>query len=128
MRAKMSTIVKIERGPTSSSTQSAPHNGGLSGHVPRIDIGGSNLRVALADSKGSLLGEWSASTKATSSPEMVVQQIREGVDSLLERHSVTQRSLLAAAAGAPGITRVDAGIVVATSYLKGWRNVAFRDV
>ncbi len=128
VKVKMSTIDKVERGAAFSSDRSAPHNGADSGYVIGIDIGGSNLRVALADSKGHLLGKWSASTKATSSPEMVVQQIREGVDSLLERHSVSHRSLLAAAAGAPGITRVDVGIVVATSYLKGWKNVAFRDV
>ena len=39
-----------------------------------------------------------------------------------------RRSLLAVAAGAPGITDADSGVVIATSYLKGWRNVPFRSL
>ena len=97
------------------------------GHVIGIDIGGSNLRVALADTQGNLLGKWSASTRETSSAEMVVEQIRQGVDSLLVSNSVSHNSLIAVGAGAPGITQVDAGIVVATSYLRGWKNVPLRD-
>ncbi len=97
-----------------------------SGYVVGVDIGGSNLRVALADMKGTLLDKWSASTKRTSSPAMVIEQIRDGVDCLLKKASVSRRSLLAVAAGAPGITDAEAGVVVATSYLRGWRNVPFR--
>jgi glucokinase len=58
---------------------------------------------------------------------MVVEQIRQGVDSLLESNSVSHNSLIAVGAGAPGITQVETGIVVATSYLKGWKNVPLRD-
>ena len=96
------------------------------GHVVGVDIGASNLRVALADMDGKVLGKWSASTKATSSPAMVIEQIRTGVKYLLEQASVPRRSLLAVAAGAPGITDSDAGIVVATSYLRGWKDVPLR--
>lgn len=93
------------------------------GLVIGVDIGGSNLRVALADIQGDVLGKWSTSTRATSSPEMVVAQIAEGVDSLLEQSNSSHRSLLAIAAGAPGVTDPKAGMVLVTSYLKGWKNV-----
>ncbi|MGA7930057.1 MAG: ROK family protein, partial [Candidatus Sulfotelmatobacter sp.] len=96
------------------------------GHVLGVDIGGSNLRIALADMNGTVLGKWSASTKKTSSPDMVIEQIRKGVKNLLEHASVSRRSLLAVAAGAPGITDGDAGVVVTTSYLKGWKDVPLR--
>lgn len=95
------------------------------GHVIGVDIGGSNMRIGLADMKGTVLSKWSTSTKRTSSPDMVIEQIRAGVTNLLEQASVPRRSLLAIAAGAPGITDADSGVVVATSYLKGWRNVPF---
>ena len=72
---------------------------------------------------GTMLGKWSASTKETSSPGMVIEQIHTGVKYLLEHASVPCRSLLAVAAGAPGITDADAGVVVATSYLRGWKDV-----
>ena len=98
------------------------------GHVIGVDIGGSNMRIALADMKGTVLSKWSTSTKRTSSTDMVVDQILAGVTHLLEQASVPRRSLLAIAAGAPGITDADSGVVVATSYLKGWRNVPFRSL
>src|ERR1700685_1424997 len=96
------------------------------GHVLGVDIGGSNLRIALADMNGKVLGKWSASTKKTSSPDMVIGQIRKGVKNLLEHASVSRRSLLAVAVGAPGITDGDAGVVVTTSNLKGWKDVPLR--
>jgi len=95
------------------------------GYVVGVDIGGSNLRIALADMNGTVLGKWSTSTKRTSSPGMVIKQIAEGVTFLLEHASVSRRSLLAVA-GAPGITDGDAGVVVTTSYLKGWKDVPLR--
>ena len=98
------------------------------GHVVGIDIGGSNLRIALADMKGTVLGRWSTSTKGGSAPEMVIEQIQTGVIYLLQQASVPRRSLLAVAAGAPGITNRDAGVVIATSYLKGWKNVPLRSL
>jgi glucokinase len=96
--------------------------------VVGVDIGGSNLRVALADLRGTVLGKWSASTKETSSPEMVIAQIGNGIDSLLKDSSASRSSLAAIAAGAPGITDREAGVVVATSYLRGWRDVPFQSL
>jgi glucokinase len=96
--------------------------------VVGVDIGGSNLRVAIADLRGTVLGKWSTSTKETSSPEMVIAQIGKGIDALLKRSSVERSSLAAIAAGAPGITDREAGVVVATSYLRGWRDVPFQSL
>jgi glucokinase len=108
-----------------SGTESIDENQRL---VAGVDIGGSNLRVALADLHGTVLGKWCASTKETSSPEMVIAQIGTGIDSLLKGSSATRASLAAIAAGAPGITDRDAGVVVATSYLRGWRDVPFQSL
>lgn len=97
------------------------------GYVAGVDIGGSNLRIALADLGGSILGKWSTSTRQLTSPPLVVSQIRRGVDYLLREARIPRRSLLSIAAGAPGMTDSAAGVVIATSYLKGWRDVPFRD-
>lgn len=98
------------------------------GLVAGVDIGGSNLRVALADLHGNVTGRWNTSTKATSSPDMVIEQIRRGIDLLLQQSSCSRRSLRSVAAGAPGVTNSQAGVVLATSYLKGWRNVPLRQL
>jgi glucokinase len=58
----------------------------------------------------------------------VVELIQSGVEHLLQRASVPRSALRAIAAGAPGVTDVDAGVVIATSYLLGWRDVPLRDL
>jgi glucokinase len=135
LSAAVSFLVKkglVEKTPDGKSNAGRRNNGlrinAGYGHVLGVDIGGSNLRIALADLNGRVLGKWSASTKRTSSPAMVIEQIRKGVKHLLEQASVPRRSLLAVAAGAPGITDGDAGVVVTTSYLKGWKDVPLRSL
>jgi len=96
------------------------------GHVIGIDIGGTNLRLALADSSGTVVAKWSASTAGTRSAQSVIDLIVEGVGHLLQQCSLPQSALRAVAAGVPGVTDVDAGVVIATSYLMGWRDVPMR--
>jgi glucokinase len=99
---------------------------GGSGYVIGVDIGATNLRIGLADAVGKLVTRWDAPIAGATAPELVVQKIRTGVNELLGRTGVSRESLLAIAAGAPGVTDVDAGIVIATSYLFGWKNVPLR--
>jgi glucokinase len=95
-------------------------------YVIGADIGGSTLRIALADATGTQLGKWTASTVGAADVHVVVRLMREGVDALLEQASLPPTSLRAMAVGAPGITNPDDGIVIATSYLMGWRDVPLR--
>jgi glucokinase len=97
-------------------------------YVIGADIGGTNLRLALADAAGAIVGRWSASTAGAGNAETVLGLMRVGVDALLAEALLTEDSLSAIAAGAPGITNVDSGVVIATSYLLGWRDVPFREL
>ncbi len=97
-------------------------------YVAGVDMGGTNLRVALADMAGKIVGKWAASTMASREPEIVVNLICEGLDQLLVEQGSCRDSLLAIAAGAPGVTDVDRGVVIATSYLLGWSDVPLRDL
>jgi glucokinase len=96
------------------------------GYVVGADIGGSNLRLALADMRGEVLAKWAVSTAGIRDPHRVVRLIEEGVDGLLQQNQLSRSLLRAIAAGAPGITNVDEGVVIATSYLMGWRDVPLR--
>ncbi|AXC11701.1 ROK-family transcriptional regulator [Acidisarcina polymorpha] len=95
-------------------------------YVVGVDIGGTNLRLALADGNGAIEARWACSTAGLRDAEVVVQLIKQGVEHLLAQHPAANQSLRAIAAGAPGITDVEAGIVIATSYLMGWRDVPLR--
>jgi glucokinase len=96
------------------------------GYVVGADIGGTSLRIALAGMDGKVLEKWKVSTAGIRDPEVVVGLVEEGVDALFRKHHFERDLLRAVAAGAPGVTNVDEGIVIATSYLMGWRNVPLR--
>ncbi|HLV88306.1 MAG TPA: ROK family protein [Candidatus Sulfotelmatobacter sp.] len=121
-------VAKRPRGGATDNRQKRRRRGVNHGLVVGVDIGGSNLRVALADLHGNIVGRWNASTKATSSPERVVAQIEEGIDCLLRESSSPHRSLLSVAVGAPGATDVKSGVVLATSYLRGWKGVPLQEM
>jgi glucokinase len=93
------------------------------GLVVGADIGGTNLRVALADSSGRILACQRASIAGVRDPLQVVARMRELVCALLTELPVPPTALRAIGAGAPGVTDADNGIVIATSYLMGWTNV-----
>ncbi len=98
-------IERKSRGASSIGRRSdSPRANTGCGHVIGVDIGGSNLRIALADTNGTVLGKWSTSTRKGASPKMVIEQICAGTKDLLQDTSVSRRSLLAVAAGSPGVT------------------------
>ena len=96
------------------------------GYVAGIDIGGTNLRVALADTRGAVAAKWTCSTASVRGADAVMALINDGVRQLLSEVSAPPGALRAVAAGVPGITDVDAGMVIATSYLMRWRDVPLR--
>src|SRR3984885_15765818 len=95
-------------------------------YVVGIDIGAADLLLALADMSGTIAAKWSSTTAGVRGAEAVIELIRAGTDNLMQQVSAPAHALKAVAAGAPGITDVDAGIVIATSYLMGWRDVPLR--
>jgi glucokinase len=96
------------------------------GYVVGVDIGGTNLRLALADMCGNVVAKWAVSTAGVRDPAVVVGLIHQGVEHLLQQNLISRELLRAVAAGAPGVTNVDDGVVIATSYLMGWRDIPLR--
>ncbi len=113
---------------SSNSKSTKQHPTPDNGYVVAVDIGGTNLRLALADMTGVIAARWSSSTAGSRGADGIIELIRSGVEHLLQQASVPRDALRAIAAGAPGVTDVDAGIVIATSYLLGWRDVPLRDL
>jgi len=102
-------------------------------YVAAVDIGGTNLRLAIArvtDSEPvrSIVARSQTSTVGTRAADAVVVLIFNGIEALLKQASIPRSSLKAIAAGAPGITNVETGVVIVTSYLLGWRDVPLRSM
>jgi glucokinase len=94
--------------------------------VVGVDIGGTNLRLAIADRSGKIATKWSATTVGIRDPEKVIRLILDGVKSGLSELHEPASMIQSIGIGVPGITDVANGVVVATSYLMGWRNVPLR--
>jgi glucokinase len=97
-----------------------------SGYVVGVDVGGTNLRMALADMTGTPLIKWSASTVGLRGPDAVIGLIVDGVRKLLTKAAAAPEALKSVAVGVPGVTNTEDGVVIATSYLMGWRNVPLK--
>jgi glucokinase len=95
-------------------------------YVVGVDLGGTNLRLALADLDGRIISRGSTGTVGIQDPDEIVALIVGGVEELLKQHSLSRCLVRAIAVGAPGVTNVDSGVVIATSYLMGWRDVPLR--
>ena len=91
-----------------------------------IDIGGTNLRVALADTAGKILAHTSSGTANVRDSHRIVAKICECTDQLLEDVGIVRDAIAYVGAGAPGVTNAETGVVIATSYLMGWRDVPLK--
>ena len=112
--------------PGASNGQMQERNLRSNGVVVGVDIGGTNLRLALADGTGVIKSRWSASTVGIRDPQGIVRILCGGIDHLLAKAALMLDELIAVGVGAPGITNSYEGIVIATSYLMGWQNVPLR--
>jgi glucokinase len=98
------------------------------GVVAGVDLGGSTVRLAFADLDGKIQGRWSISTRGNRTPQKIVHVIYSGLLNILEQAQIPRSRLLAVGLGAPGITNVQAGIVLSAPHLSGWQNVPLRDL
>lgn len=98
------------------------------GFVIGVDIGGSSLRVALADLNGVFVGRWNTALQSDRSPRAVTEMVGAAVAQLLREHNVPAKKVLELVAGAPGITDVTAGRVLSAPNLTHWHDVPFRNL
>lgn len=99
------------------------------GYVVAADIGGTRLRMMLADLNGDVVTQWSTVLlRAQKTPAAVCALIKQGIHSMCEQSGVAPAKLLHITAGAPGITNVDTGVVISAPNLRAWHDVPLRDL
>jgi predicted NBD/HSP70 family sugar kinase len=98
------------------------------GYVCGVDLGGSNIRLALADLDGKIAARWTVSTRGNRTPSKIVGLIHSGLGNLLRQAQISRSKLLAVGLGAPGITDVRSGIVRSAPHLSEWHMVPLRDL
>ena len=92
-----------------------------------VDLGGTNLRTALLSTDGDILDKRKAPTHASDGWKKVVARLVENIS--LQREIAEQRGLHVSAVGvgAPGVIRMDKGVVVKSPNFPDWNNLPLRD-
>lgn len=97
------------------------------GYVAGVDIGGTRLRMMLTDLNGRVVSQWSTQfTEKQRTPKAVCALVHEGLKMMCQEGSTSLKKVLHLTAGAPGITNVDAGVVISAPNLKEWDDVPLR--
>lgn len=97
--------------------------------VAAADIGGTRLRLMVADLNGNPLAE----NKCVIAPEAKTPQglcdlLREQLLNACDAARISPRKILHLAVGAPGITDVDSGVVFSAPNLADWIDVPLREM
>jgi glucokinase len=97
------------------------------GYVAAADIGGTRVRMVLADLGGNVIAQSSVLLGAKQkTPEGVCSLIVEGLKTMCRQSGTPLRKVLHLTAGAPGITNVDTGVVFSAPNLDEWDDVPLR--
>ncbi len=98
------------------------------GYVAGVDIGGTRLRMVLADLNGRVVTQWATQfTERQRMPKAVCSLIHEGLKVMCQEASTSLRRVLHITVGAPGITNVDSGVVSSAPNLREWTDVPLQD-
>jgi glucokinase len=99
------------------------------GYLAGVDVTADALRILLTDLNGTLLEEQNeALPKEARSPDAVIGVLRNSLNTIMHRHSLPSKKLVAMTVGIAGITNARDGIVVSVSDSSTWRNVSLRDL
>ncbi len=93
------------------------------GYVAGIEISDTRIRLSIANLTGEVIGESEGEIGEKSWPMAVVERMVSLLTALRESLRIPAKRLLAVGVAAPGITDVDAGIVVSVPTMQGWENV-----
>ncbi len=97
------------------------------GCVAGVDIGGTRLRMMLADLNGTVITQWSTQfSEKQKTPKAVCGLVHEGLKAMCQEGGMSLRKVLHITAGAPGITNVRTGVVISAPNLKAWNDVPLR--
>ena len=93
-----------------------------------IDLGGTKILTAVANSQGKILSRDHSITPAKKGHDAVIQSILESAHRALEQANIAISALTAIGVGAPGISNPETGILFTSPNLPGWRDVPLRDI
>jgi len=96
-------------------------------YIIGVDLGGTQLRAALADEAGTLHEEIRVRTAAEAGPAAVIDQIAESI-AHVRASAPADAAILGVGIGSPGPLDPYEGVVFTQPNMTGWTNVPLRDL
>ncbi len=93
-----------------------------------IDIGGTNIKLALMDEKAHIKAKRIFSTSQFRNKNALINELVKEIEALLFEHSVPRKNLLGIGIGAPGIVDIRTGTVHVLTNIPNWREVPLGDI
>ncbi|MHB9013952.1 MAG: ROK family protein, partial [Ignavibacteriaceae bacterium] len=85
-----------------------------------VDLGGTNVKVGIVSQNGKIIKKVSVETKAQGGPKKVIQQIKKGIDEVLNKNELRIHGI---GIGSPGTVSTKKGTVEDPPNLPGWGKV-----
>lgn len=76
-----------------------------------IDIGGTNIRIALLSSSGEIMGIRKQPTHAEREVGQILEAIASGIVNLINEHHLRREDIVGVGLGAPGFLSLDSGVI-----------------
>lgn len=91
-----------------------------------VDLGGTNMRVAVVDRKGNILFKHQEATHASNGRAKVVARLIELVREVISRHRSAGLGIAGVGVGVPGVISSERGMVVRSPNFPDWNDFGFR--
>ena len=88
-----------------------------------IDLGGTNIKIGLFDSKLKLLHKTSVTTQADMGPEVVIDKMAQTVEELLSQADFSLQDVVAVGIGTPGPAKYSEGVIIKSTNMPKFKNV-----
>jgi len=93
-----------------------------------IDLGGTNLKVAIVDGRGTVLAKRSEATEAARGPQHVVEHAGKLASALTHEFDSTAVRVIGVGIGTPGPLDLKQGLILRAANLPNWVQVPLRDM
>ncbi|MBP7216580.1 MAG: ROK family protein [Candidatus Omnitrophica bacterium] len=97
-------------------------------YIIGVDLGGTNLKIALCDITFTIKQKAILSTKSFNKKEALISAIAQAITQFLHKSNLAKRYVVGVGLGLPGPVDVNRGLVHFFPNIPGWRNVPLRDM
>ena len=88
-----------------------------------IDVGGTNVKIGLFDSKLKMICKTSITTEADMGPEVVINNMAQTAEELLAEAGFSLQDIVAVGIGTPGPAKYSEGIIIRSTNMPKFKNV-----